>query len=267
MKVNKLLLITATFILVLACSKSDDDNSPLAEVNPLRVSNYKVGINRYDVFYDDDFKPILIEGPNNNLEIEYNNDGLISKHGDYQYTYDATGKISTVIDLNPFSSSTDVETTTQNYDSNGRLIEIIASTPNSFFANGGELIRQINFLYDTTNRLVEVIEMSNATNFSRFNKFELEYDTNNNINKITELSSENGTNYTTGNTSTYIYDNKNNPERLFLELANVDGDFIRFEPIANYILSVSFAGIRYVPKNNIIRSTITGNNISQFHKR
>jgi len=146
MKTHKLLVLLTILSFFLGCSKSDDNNIPLAEANPLRVSNYKVGTNSYNIFYDNDYRPILIEAPNNNLEIEYNSEGLISKHADYEYTYDATGKISTIIDLNPYSSSTDVETITQNYDSSGKLIEIIASTPNSFFANGGEFIQQNNFL-------------------------------------------------------------------------------------------------------------------------
>ena len=87
---------------------------------------------------------------------------------------------------------------------------------NNLFTSDETIYYSKTYEYNESNQLINIIEENLSTN--RFYRALISYDTNGNISQITRQTSDNGTNYTTLETSNYTYDNKKTQHIMSIKL-------------------------------------------------
>lgn len=228
--------------------------------NNNRLKSYTIGTNEINISYDLQGKPIVL-GKN---AINYNSSSRITIMDPYYYfTYNILGKISTisaVANNNYNVEDASITYNNQNLIQNESVSFIQVSNPNinTTFSR--------NFIYDNTDKLIEIIEnYKGIKGVYLLKKQLLSYDNDRNIIKITkQISRNSGKNYHNESVTIFTYDSKKNPFYNLLVDAGMVNNFTLLQHFGIPTISLGHANLKlqYYSPNNLLSTettTHTGN--------
>ncbi|WP_130735103.1 hypothetical protein [Flavobacterium sp. J27] len=249
---------TIVFLILLAsfysCS-NDDDNT--TKETYLSSYTFSFSSDEFQLQYNSENKLIGFEtlDPTSSIitkinnEITRNTNGMVTAIGNTSLTYNTSKQISSIDD------GTGNGQTLLEYDASGRLIN---QTTNYF---SGSITETKNMTYDANNRIIKIIIHVVSSTINEYYKYNLSYNTQNNISEMNLSSSSDNATYNLIETQIFTYDTKKNP---FSKIAknlhfgsfyiNPSYPFSLFQTIKfNYI---SAYALQWTSNNNLTHTTI-----------
>ena len=231
----------------LSCNNDDDTSTPYFTSYSYSFSPEELNLN-----YNSSNELISFESLNSssstfikvNNEITKSDNGNIVKVGNSTLTYNTLNQI---IEINDGSGN---GVTQLQYDSPGRLI--IQNT--SYF--GGVINETKNLTYDSANRISKVISHAFGSTTSNYTKYEISYNSENNIGSILISTSPDGLIYTSIGIENYTYDNKPNPLKTVTNSLGFGNFYISPSLQCDFLETISLGytaayTLAYISNNNV----------------
>lgn len=252
MKTRFKIIIILVAITSIGCSSDDDNAGMQPKEENTRMTSYTIEDVEFNMTYNEAGMLTKYRYGNPSAtaisNIEYNPDGNITKHGSFNYSYNAHGDIENITKTNnpliiqiAYNSQNYIETITAiNDDGNGGAIETGTTT----------------FEYNSNGLPVEINEFNNVTPVSPFAKTMLSYDDNGNIIERYIQRSNDGISYYDFSTTVYTYDDKKNPYQVTIGKTGITNKHILQQFIGLYSTyysgQVSLVPIYFVSPNNLL---------------
>ncbi len=241
------IIIFLSIIATISCSKDDDNSTPYFTSYSYSFSSEELNLN-----YNSNNELVSFESqdPSSSTFIKVNNEitkssnGNIIKVGNSTLTYNTLNQI---IEINDGSGN---GVTQLQYDTPGRLI--IQNT--SYF--GGIINETKNLTYDSANRVSKIIShVTNATSSAYF-KYEISYNSENNIGVIVTSTSNDGVTYVNLGIENYTYDDKPNPLKTVTNSLGFGNFYISPSLQCDFLETLSIGHIAaytlaYISNNNV----------------
>lgn len=204
-KILKITIVLSISLFILSCNKDDDNDR---SSTPYFTSySYSYSPEVLNLNYNSSNELVSFESLKSSSstfikvtnEITKNTNGNIIKVGNSILTYNTLNQI---IEIN---DGTGNGVTQLQYDTSGRLI--IQNT--SYFS--GVINETKNLTYDSANRVSKIISHVTSTTSNAYFKYEISYNSENNIGSILTSTSNDGVIYANVGIENYTYDDKPNP--------------------------------------------------------
>lgn len=252
-KMSKTIVCFILLLGLLSCSKDDDNTT---EETYLSSYTFSFSTEEFQVHYNSENQVTGFEtlDPSSSTLTKINNEIIrnnneITAIGNATLTYNALKQIASIND-GTGNGQTELE-----YDTAGRLI----NQSTTYF--GGSITETKNMTYDSNNRVIKIIIHIVSSSINEYYKYNLSYDSQNNIKETNLSTSTDNSTYNLIETRLYTYDSKVNPLKKVIERLSLGNfyvcpsySFSLFETIKfNYLSAYAF---HFSSNNNLTHITI-----------
>lgn len=252
-KNNKIIVFLILLTSLISCSKDDDNSTPS---NYLTSYNFSFSTEEFQVQYNSENQVTGFEtvDPSSSTLTKVNNEitrnnNVVTGIGNATLTYNSLKQIASIND-GTGNGQTELE-----YDASGRLI----NQRTNYFS--GSITETKNLTYDSNNRIIKIIIHIVSSSINEYYKYNLSYDSQNNIKESNLSSSSDNSTYTLLETRLYTYDSKVNPLKKVIEQLSFGNfylcpsySFSLFETIKfNYLAAYA---LNWTCNNNLTHITI-----------